>query len=206
MGEAPPRVEEKPEWWASPSVLGLMGFGLTTMMAGLSNLPSPYGNGFAGNWAVYGLAIAFGGIAQLIAGIIGLRKGNLFAGTAFVGYGAFWLSFTAITSAIPTTLGTVPTGALYAISAFAFLWMMFTLTFLINSMKHGWGIFFVFLFLFISFILLVVKFWQLAAGNTVSTGESWAVGGIIILTGLTAWYVATADLTNWNYGRKVLPV
>jgi uncharacterized protein len=207
MGDAPPRVEEKPEWWASTSVVGLMGFGLTTMMAGLSNLPAPYGNGFAGNWAVYGLAIFFGGMAQLIAGVIALRKGNMFAGSAFMGYGAFWLAFWQLTTnaALGGGLGAVP-GAAYAVSAFAFFWMMFTLTFLINSMKHGWGIFAVFLFLFISFILLVVKFWQIAAGNTISTGEGWAVGGIITLTGLIAWYVATADLTNWNYGRKVLPV
>jgi len=197
-------MDEKPEWWASPAVLGLMGFGLTTMMAGLSNLPSPYGNGFTGNWAIFGLAIAFGGVAQIIAGIIGLRKGNLFAGTAFVGYGAFWLSFTMIASTIPAGLV-----FFYGLSAFAFLWMMFTLTFLINSMKHGWGMFFLFLFLFVSFALLVAKYWQLASnkvGYVLPSGEAWAVGGLLILTGLTAWYVATADLTNWNYGRKVLPV
>jgi uncharacterized protein len=207
MQEGPPRPEDKPEWWASPGVIGLMGFGLTTMMAGLSQLPRPYVNGFANNWAVFGLAFAFGGLAQLIAGFIALRKGNLFAGSAFVGYGAFWLAFYFLLNAAGGTgLITPPvTVGYYAISAFAFLWMMFTLSFLINSMKHGWGIFFVFLFLFVSFILLVVQFWQLGGGHTISTGESWAVGGMIILTGLTAWYVATADLTNWNYGRKVLP-
>ena len=73
MQEAPPKMEEKPEWWASPGVVGLMGFGTTTMIAGLSNLPAPYGTGFAGNWVVYGMAVAFGGIAQLIAGLIALR-------------------------------------------------------------------------------------------------------------------------------------
>ena len=199
-------MEEKPEWWATPAVLGLMGFGLTTIMAGLSNLPTPYVNGFANNWTVFGMAIIFGGFAQLIAGVIGLRKGNLFAGTAFAGYGAFWIAYTLMLttygglSGLPGNLA-----AYYGVAAFAFVWMMFTLTFLINSMKHGWGIFFVFLFLFVSFILLVVKFWQLGASDTISNGENWAVGGMIILTGLTAWYVATAVLTNWNYGRKVLP-
>ncbi|MGP8077308.1 MAG: acetate uptake transporter [Thermoplasmata archaeon] len=212
MQEAPPRVEEKAEWWATPAVIGLMGFGLTTMLAGLSNLPAPYVNGFGtgaqGNWGVFGMAMVFGGLVQLIAGIIGLRKGNLFAGSAFVGYGAFWIAFTSmLTIYAPSSLLNPLANhvGFYAIAAFAFVWMMFTLTFLINSMKHGWGIFFVFLFLFLAFILLVVKFWQLGAGDTISTGENWAVGGIIILTGLTAWYVATAVLTNWNYGRKVLP-
>ena len=73
MKEAPPRVEEKPEWWASPAVIGLMGFGTTTMIAGLSNLPTPFVNGFADNWVVFGMALFFGGIAQLIAGFVALR-------------------------------------------------------------------------------------------------------------------------------------
>ena len=197
MQEAPARSEEKPEWWASPAVIGLMGFGLTTIMAGLTLLPPPYSNGFnalGGNWAVFPLALAFGGLVQLFAGLIGLRKGNLFAGSAFIGYGAFWLAFDFLLSGFPST---APAVAFYAVSGFAFLWMMFTFTFLINSLKHGWGIFFVFLFLFVAFILLTIQFWQMAGGHTISKGEMWGVGGEIILTGATAWYVATADLTNW---------
>ena len=208
MKEAPPKVEEKPEWWASPAVVGLMGFGTTTMIAGLSNLPTPYGAGFGGNWVVYGMAVAFGGIAQLIAGLIALRKGNMFAGSAFMGYGAFWLAFTLM---LTTFTSQIPTAApfLYGVAGFAFVWMMFTFTFLINAPKHGWGILMVFLFLFIAFILLVVKFYSLASGASTfnaSGSANWAVGGEIIFDGLVAWYVATADLTNWNYGRKVLPV
>jgi uncharacterized protein len=210
MEEAPPRVEEKPEWWASPAVVGLMGFGTTTMIAGLTNLPTPYGAGFGGNWVVYGMAIAFGGIAQLIAGLIALRKGNMFAGSAFMGYGAFWIAFTLMLTTFTAQIPAVDAPALlYGVAGFAFIWMMFTFSFLINAPKHGWGIFMVFLFLFIAFILLVVKFWSLASGATTfnpDQGANWAVGGEIIFTGFIAWYVATADLTNWNYGRKVLPV
>jgi uncharacterized protein len=224
MKEAPPKMEEKPEWWASPAVVGLMGFGTTTMIAGLTNLPTPYGSGFGAgtagnNWVVYGMAIAFGGIAQLIAGLIALRKGNMFAGSAFMGYGAFWLAFTLML----TTFVGAPAGAgapvFYGVAGFAFIWMLFTFSFLINAPKHGWGILMVFLFLFIAFILLTVKFYSLASslgGCTDATdlcgpfafnaAANWAVGGEIILTGFMAWYVATADLTNWNYGRKVLPV
>jgi uncharacterized protein len=208
MEEAPPKLEEKPEWWASPAVVGLMGFGTTTMIAGLSNLPTPYGAGFGGNWVVYGMAIAFGGIAQLIAGIIALRKGNMFAGSAFMGYGAFWLAFTLM---LTTYVGQAGTGTpiFYGVAGFAFVWMMFTFTFLINAPKHGWGILLVFLFLFIAYILLVVKFYSIASGASTFNADAsanWAVGGEIIFDGLLAWYVATADLTNWNYGRKVLPV
>ncbi len=210
MEEAPPKLEEKPEWWASPAVVGLMGFGTTTMIAGLTNLPTPYSAGFSGNWVVFGMAIAFGGITQLIAGLIALRKGNMFAGSAFMGYGAFWLAFTLMLVTFNST-GIYGAGApiLYGIAGFAFIWMMFTFAFLINSPKHGWGIFGVFLFLFIAFILLTVKFYSLASGATTfapDASANWAVGGEIILTGFLAWYCATADLTNWNYGRKVLPV
>jgi len=209
----PPPPAEKPEWWASPSVVGLMGFGTTTMIAGLSNLPDPYDLGFANNWVVYGMALAFGGIAQLIAGLIGLRKGNLFAGSAFVGYGSFWIAYTFMLAFFVFDAGAT-SPFYYGVAGFAFIWMLFTFTFMINAPKHGWGITFVFVFLFISFALLVAKFWSLAAGVN-ATGNSspfyqtgadnWIVGGIIILTGLIAWYVATAILTNWNYGRKILP-
>jgi len=215
MEEAPPKMEEKPEWWASPAVVGLMGFGTTTMIAGLSNLPTPYGAGFAGNWVVYGMALAFGGTAQFAAGLIALRKGNMFAGSAFMGYGAFWLAFT-----LMLTVYVTPTNPafLYGVAGFAAIWTLFTFTFLINAPKHGWGITAVFVLLTIAFILLTVKFYSLAsnlAGCTDAVdlcgpfannaSANWLVGGVIILTGLMAWYVATADLTNWNYGRKVLP-
>jgi len=212
MTEAPPRVEEKPEWWGTPAIIGLMGFGTTTMVAGLSNLPAPYSNGFVNNWVVYGMALAFGGTAQFAAGLVALRKGNVFAGSAFVGYGAFWIAFTLMlvefTGQIPGPVGA--TGVIYyGVAGFAFIWFLFTLTFLINAPKHGMVLTGVFLFLTIAFLLLTVKFWQIAAngGNpsVISTGEGWAVGGEIFFTGLLAWYLATADLTNWNYGRKVLP-
>ncbi len=208
MIEAPPRVEEKPEWWGTPAVIGLMGFGTTTMIAGLTNLPAPYSNGFANNWVVFGMAMAFGGTAQFAAGLVALRKGNVFAGSAFVGYGAFWIAFTLMLTQYVGGAG-AGTPVFYGVAGFAFIWMMFTIAFLINAPKHGMVLTGVFLFLTIAFALLVVKFWQLANGNTSSvtagSGEGWAIGGEIFFTGLLAWYLATADLTNWNYGRKVLP-
>jgi len=205
----PPPPAEKPEWWTTPVVVGLMGFGTTTMLAGLANLPAPYSNGFGGGFGVFGMALAFGGLAQLIAGLIALRKGNLFAGSAFMGYGAFWIAYVYILTAGAGLLAS-STVYLYGVAGFAFVWTMFTFSFMINALKHGWGITFVFVFLEISFILLVVKFWSLAAnaggGPFGGTGaDNWAVGGMIIATGIIAWYVATAVLTNTNYGRKILP-
>jgi succinate-acetate transporter protein len=209
----PPPAEAKPEAWANPAVVGLMGFGTTTMLAGLSNMPAPYVNGFAGNWTVFGMALFFGGMAQLIAGIIALRKGNLFAGSAFVGYGGFWLAYTyMLAGAGGAAFAAAPVLA-YGIAGFAFVWMMFTFTFMINAPKHGWGILLVFVLLFFSFIMLVVKFASIASDPAnspfITSGgsgaDNWAVAVPIIAAGVMAWYVATATLTNWNYGRRVLP-
>jgi uncharacterized protein len=201
LTEAPPKVEEKPEWWASPATLGLLGFGTTTILAGLQ----------VGTWigagAVLAMAIYFGGIAQIIAGLIGLRKGNMFA-TAFLCYGAFWLAFNWLltSNAVPADL--------YGIAAFMFVWFLVTLTFTINAPKHGIGITLVFVTLLIAFLLLTWEFDTMAAaqnaGNSVATAVSHStkqgIGAEIILTGVLAWFVATADVTNWNYGRKIIPV
>jgi succinate-acetate transporter protein len=193
MQEAPPKVEEKPEWWASPATLGLLGFGTTTILAGL------HVGGWIGAGAVLAMAIFFGGIAQLIAGVIGLRKGNMFA-TAFACYGAFWLAFDWMltSTAVPADL--------YGVAAFMFVWFLVTLTFTLSAPKHGIGITLVFVTLLVAFILLTWQFDTLAAGNTVSKTTAEGIGAEIILTGLLAWFVATADLTNWNYGRKIIPV
>lgn len=204
MQEAPPKMEEKPEWWASSATLGLMGFGTTTMLAGLQD----------GGWILSGtllsMALFFGGATQMIAGVIALRKGNMFAGTAFVGYGAFWLAFnTFLTSGYGAAADAATingTGIGYDIAAFTFVWFMFTLAFLLNAPKHGWGITAVFLFLTIAFILLTVQWWEVGAASPLSHGTYQAIGAEIVLTGLLAWLVGTADLTNWNYGRKVIPV
>jgi uncharacterized protein len=194
MEEAPPKVEEKPEWWAASATLGLMGFGLTTILAGLTV------GGWIGAGGTFSMALFFGGSAQIIAGIIALRKGNQFAGTAFVGYGAFWWAFVWLN----TTYATYANH--YDAAAFFFVWMLFTLTFLLSAWKHGIGVFLVFLTLWIAFILLTIMAWESAAGSPLSKGTLQGIGGEIVLTGLLAWLTATADLTNWNYGRKLLPL
>ena len=94
----------------------------------------------------------------------------------------------------------------YGGAGFMIIWMLFTLTFLISSFKHGWGTFLGLLFLFVGIILLVIDLWQIGAGNTISSGEKWAIGGEWIATGLIWWYGATAALTNHTYNRKLLPV
>jgi len=194
MTEAPPKVEEKPEWWASPATLGLFGFGMTTILAGLN----------VGGWIAAGpvlaMALFYGGTAQFLAGIIAFRKGNMFAGSAFASYGMFWWAF----NWFNTQYGALTND--YAVAAFMFVWFMVTLTFFISSFKHGIGVTLVFLTLTIAFILLTVLFWWAATGTVVAKSTSEAFGSEIILTGALAWLTGTADVTNWNYGRRILPL
>jgi len=211
MSGGPPSTDTKAAGWGSAEILGFLAFAGAFIIAGLAFLPAPYGKSFgiaygagtftlAGGSAFYTLAVIFGGLALLIAGYMTLKQGHQFKGTAFVTYGLFWIAFPIAASAGNPT---------YSLSAFMFVFMMISLTFLIASLKHGWSTFFVFLLTFVAFILWVVMFWQLAPTNTTpgsfSKGESWAIGGELILTGLAAWYLATAQLTNSSWGRKVFP-
>jgi len=85
------------EWWANPAVVGLMGFGLTTMATGLHNV------GYWSAGPTLALAITFGGTAQFIAGIVDLRRGSIFGGSAFMSYGAFWWSLFVLLYVQPKT-------------------------------------------------------------------------------------------------------
>jgi succinate-acetate transporter protein len=194
--------------WASPSILGLLVFGMMTIFFGLFMLPGPYSNGFVG--AAHGLstsipalfvvAMAVGALLALV-GIGLMLQGHLYWGSAFLGYGVFWGAF-------GWANHTVGFGGGYGMAAFMFLWLLFTLTFLISSIKHGWGTFIAFLFLFVGFILLTILFFQLGATPVpkISSGEDWAIGGEFIATGIIWWYGGTAQLTNHSFGKKIFPM
>lgn len=199
MGATASMAGDKSESASNVKVVGLMGMGLSLMLIGLSLLPPPYSNGFANFGPAIPTAGFFGGIVLVIAGLGALWRNHMFWGSAFAAYGAF---FTVWTVTIPNHGGGVLS---YGLAGFSFVFLMMTLTFLLSSRKHGWLTFFLFLFFALSLILWTVAFWMSAAGNTISNGQWWATGGLTILTGLTAWYMATAALTNWTYGKQYLP-
>jgi succinate-acetate transporter protein len=185
----PPQSE-----WANPAVIGLMGFGMTTMVTGFTNV-SNFGITLH---SALSLAFIWGGLAQFIAGWVALKKGNIFAGSAFVGYGSFWIALFIFVGGI----GIPITAGKNDLLAFWFVWTLFTFTFLINAWKHGPGIFAVFLLLFIAYVLLdVISLPTL----TVSTTFTTFAGYEIFVDGLLAWYVATAIEVEAHYGRKLLP-
>jgi succinate-acetate transporter protein len=177
------------EWWANPAVVGLMGFGLTTMATGLHNV------GYWSAGPTLALAICFGGTAQFIAGIVDLRKGSIFGGSAFMSYGAFWWSLFLLVYVQPKT--GIPTGHPEELGFFL-MWTLFTLAFCIAV--HGVG-----KFLSILFWLLLLAF-LLLDGMVIGKIPAPIAGWEIFVTGLVAWYIATATLANTVYKRKVLPL
>jgi len=176
------------EWWANPAVVGLMGFATTTMATGLHNV------GYWGAGATLALAIAFGGTAQFIAGVVDLRKGSLFGGSAFMAYGAFWWSLFVIDYVLPKT--GVPADP-NALLGFFLMWTLFTLSFFVASFKVGNHLAVLFGLLLLAFVML--------DGVLIGRIPAVVTGWEIFLTGLVAWYIATAILVNGVYGRKVLP-
>ncbi len=193
FGKTPePTISVEPgmykEWWANPAVVGLMGFATTTMATGLHNA------GYWGAGATLALAIAFGGTAQFVAGVIDLRKGNLFGGSAFMAYGAFWWSLFVLDYVLPKTgVATGPNDLL----GYFLMWTLFTLSFFAASFKVGNHLAGLFALLLVAFLLL--------DGVVLGVVPAAAAGWEIFFTGLVAWYIASAILINGVHGKKLLP-
>ena len=180
---------------ADPGPLGLAAFALTTFVLSFYNAGLV---GEAGEPIVFGLALAYGGVAQFAAGLWEFRTGNTFGATAFCSYGAFWISFWALETFfaddIPaSSLGTA--AGLYLIA-----WGIFTFYMWIASFRTTAAINLVFLLLWITFILLGIGD---AIGNTTISQAGGYVG---IVTALAAWYASFAVVTNSTFGRSVVPV
>jgi succinate-acetate transporter protein len=180
----------------NPAALGLVGFGLTTVLLSLINagiLPA------GGEPVVIPLAMAFGGTAQILAGIFEVKVGNTFGMTAFIAYGAFWWWF-----ALLLTLGGTHvldlSGAHSTIAATLILWGVFTFYMWIATFKLSRHLFLVFLTLWITFFLL--GFGALLARPDISH-----YGGYLgLVCGTLALYGSFAIVTNSTFGRTVLPL
>jgi len=192
---SPPSTEK----WASPSVIGLFGFALTTMCIGLSS------TGNLGIDGVPGLAMAaaFGGTGQFIGGLVALRRGEIFSGTVFTGYGCFWWSVFLIDVVFPKLFEMPPSGNDMLI--FWWMWILVTFTFMISSWKHGVGICGTFILVFLALVALAIK--QHLAIHEINN-EEWNrfTGWMVFLCGLGAWMTGTAVMTNNQYGRVIIPL
>jgi uncharacterized protein len=176
---------------ADPAPLGLAGFALTTFVLSMFNagLVSK-----AGEPVVLGLALAYGGGAQFLAGMWEFRKGNTFGATAFSSYGAFWISFwafvTFFSDGVPET----------AVGLYLIAWGIFTFYMWIASFRTTAAVSLVFLLLWITFVLLGIGD---AAG---SSGVSKLGGWVGLATAIAAWYASFAGVTNFTFGREIVPV
>jgi succinate-acetate transporter protein len=178
----------------NPAPLGLVGFGLTTVLLSLINaglLPSE------GEAVVLPLAFAFGGTAQFVAGILEFRTGNTFGQTAFFSYGAFWWWFGLLVFFAGNGLLSIHTPTL---GAALILWGVFTFYMWIATFRLNWGLWSVFLTLWITFMLL-------GFGDLLGIGTLGVAGGYVgILSGALAMYVSFAEVTNWTFARTVVPI
>lgn len=184
--------------WANPAIIGLMGFATTTMATGLHHA------GFWGAGPTLAMAIAFGGTAQFVAGIIGMRKGELFPGSAFTSYGAFWWAVFALLFLVPA--GGVEVTAIQE-AGFFLMWTLFTVMFAVAVVPHGPYLTALFWLLLVAFGLLTAFTYGLAtglfeAGGLFQVGMGWE----ITIVGLLAWYIAGAELINAEYDEEVLPL
>lgn len=186
---------------ANPAPLGLMGFGMTTVLLNLHNA------GFYPiDSMILAMGLAYGGLAQVIAGLMEYRKGNTFGTVAFSSYGLFWWSLIALL--IFPRIGfwdTVPPSPLQpasstAMAAYFFMWGLFTFAMFFGTLKANRALQFVFMSLAILFFLLTATELTGNADLGIITGYE----GIIC--GLSAVYTALAEVLNEAHGKTVLPV
>ncbi|MCJ7730431.1 MAG: acetate uptake transporter [Sedimentisphaerales bacterium] len=178
---------------ANPAPLGLMGFGMTTVLLNLHNAGF-----FKLGTMILAMGIFYGGIAQIIAGLMEWKKNNTFGTTAFISYGLFWLSLVWLIVAQKIGLGDVNESS--AMAAYLFMWGLFTAVMFIGTLKLNKALQFV-------FGTLALLFFLLAVGDyTGSTTIKHIAGYEGIICGLSAIYTALAQVLNEVYGKTVAPL
>jgi succinate-acetate transporter protein len=178
---------------ANPGPLGLLGFGMTTVLLNLHN---------AGvtelSVVIAAMGFALGGAAQIIAGILEFRGGNTFGGTAFTAYGLFWWSLVFIWS--NPMKGAVAAADSVSMGYYLLLWCIFTLFMFIGTLKHNRATQIVFFTLTLLFLLLAI-------GDFSGSAPVKMVAGIVgIVCGVSAIYAAMAQVVNGEFGKEVLPL
>ncbi|MEO8688490.1 MAG: acetate uptake transporter [Solirubrobacteraceae bacterium] len=180
---------------ADPGPLGLAAFALTTFVLSMFNsgLISDKGEPI-----VFGLAFAYGGLAQILAGMWEFRTGNTFGATAFTSFGAFWLSFFVFVTFFADKIPKADAG--HAVGLYLIAWGIFTAYMFVASLRTTTAIAAVFALLTVTFLLLGLGD---AGGNESIT----KLGGYFgLATAAAAWYASFAVVTNSTFGRTMLPV
>jgi succinate-acetate transporter protein len=180
---------------ADPAPLGLAAFALTTFVLSFFNAGLVSNTGEP---VVLGLALAYGGLAQVLAGMWEFRNGNTFGATAFTSYGAFWLSFWAFNQFFA---GKVPAAELGdAVGLYLIGWGIFTTYMWIASFRTNAAVNLVLVLLAATFIVLGIG--ESGGHTTVVHVAGW----MGIATAIAAWYASFAGVANSTFGRTVMPV
>ena len=187
---------------ANPAPLGLLGFGMTTILLNLHNAGF-----FPIDTMILAMGLAYGGLAQVIVGIMEFRKGNTFGTTAFTSYGLFWWSLVLLLLLPNITFLTgltAPTET--AMAAYFFVWGIFTFVMFFGTLKTNRALQFVFISLAILFFLLTIRD---LTGNMTLFGDitiGMVAGFEGIICGSSAVYLALAEVLNEANKKTVLPI
>lgn len=194
----PPPVAESPlagSWTpANPAPLGLAGFAMTTFVLSMFNANLVDEKGVP---VVLGLALAYGGIVQLLAGLWEFRTGNTFGAVAFCSYGGFWLSFWALEVFYAKSIGG---NVGHAVGLYLYAWAIFTAYMMVAALRVSGAVLAVFVLLTATFILLAI-----GATGAHKTVTHWG-GYVGLATAAAAWYASFAMVLNSTFRRTVLPV
>ena len=181
--------------WGNSAPLALLAFAVTTFMLSMVNA-----NAISAGVqpVVFGVALMFGGLTQLLAGIIQLRTGNTFSGVLFAGFGAFWMSLFAIAQWFLKSVPPLQVG--HALGLFIYAFGIFVVVMLAASLRTNAVV-------VLALAILVLTFFCLGAGNYGAHTTLIHWGGYFGLAAAAcAFYLALAELCEFSYGRAVLPV
>ena len=180
---------------ADPAPLGLAGFALTTLVLSVANagwVPATV------TPVVFGLALAYGGIAQFAAGMWEFAKGNTFGATAFASYGAFWVSYWWLTAHV-ADYKIPPADVGKGLGLYLLAWGLFTAYMSVAASRVSGAVLTV-------FVLLTLTFLVLAWGDFATSDSIHKIGGYLgILTALAAWYASFAGVTAFTFKRPLVP-
>ena len=178
---------------ANPAPLGLMGFGMTTILLSLSNAGF-----FPLGAAILMMGLLYGGVAQMFAGLMEWKKGNTFGLTAFTSYGVFWMVLVGIILA--PTLGLAGAESAQVMGVFLLLWGVFTAYMAVGTIGTNRVLQLVFVSLAaVFFVLAVADYFELA-------GLKVAAGFLGLVPGISAIYLAMGQVLNEALGRPVVPL
>ena len=191
-GEKGVTLDEAKPIIANPGPLGLLGFGMTTVLLNLHNA------GFIElSVMIVAMGFAAGGLMQIIAGIFELKQGNTFPGTAFIAYGCFWWSLIFI---LLNPLEVMDEADEMSMGFYLALWGVFTLFMFIGSLRHNRAT-------QVVFLTLAILFFGLAASDFTGIEIVLQGSGFLgIFCGASAMYNAMGQVLKGEYGREVLPL